>query len=568
MGEVAVLSAHHEVSWEFALAADAYAQPQPYGLAELAPLPELGGPPEICGCNADAVPWLGAVREQARAGAVRIVAERQQHLRDGEFDRVPLDVDALGTAAKLAAVGDTFGKASAEYADARAGLVLDCSRKWAEAFRKNTWEYFGVSTQQYDAESDMLFANGFSVDEMIYNGLSPLGEREETERRINDAVNLAGQKALLKNPQATGLALLHVSPCTDWAHCSYRGRPMAAHGGYAPEIDKLMVNFDLPDHASGTIYHEQVGVSGRYITPGIVAEAFSIMGIIEPGQPLGRTDIHATQGVVATELASSVFDFLRIADELASQRSGQEIFMGEVVAPTHPKDYTSVIAEATQRRDEQARLSEELTCYVEELHASDTDHALATVLVDKFVQDKLLAKAATDPELAEQVFNKATAERFHHAQLLESQGRQAEAEAEREQARQNAPAASSCGAGSCGLESVSKAEQDKVKDLFGAKGDGEVIKDTERACPLCHQKKLYYYDVKRNGSGDIISFQKGCRGCEKTDAKGATKQSAKSASESPSSTFTFFSSSENRGRTIELAQPIEPKLHAKQPVSS
>lgn len=515
------------------------------GMVEVPYSPEANtGEGKFC-ISADMVPWLSATRDEVRDVSIRIIDARRDKLREGEFDDVPLDVDAIGTAAKVALVKEAFGVDSPEYADARAGLLMDCRRKAEEALFKNTYKYFSPTVQEYDPETDMMFANGFSVDEMLDGGLTPLGEAEEVDRRVNDSVIHGTLKHMIKSRQARGLGVLQASPCPDWAIQSLKDRPKSAHGGYAPEIKKVMLNFDWFDHEAGKAFHEQFGVSGKYITPEVLCKGYVAMGVLEEGQTLSKTEIHGTQGVVSAEHISTkripgVIGFLRVLDTIASEKSGLNIFRGEVVDADHPKNYEQIIEDSQQRQQEVENLANGLARYVEDLHEQGTDHALGTVLVEKFIQEKLLDITENNPGLAEIVFNKDTADKFREAIGQRALGNDRLAQQLIEDARINAPAASSCGAGSCGLENVKKGDLAEVKKLADYEEGDTLLADAVRPCPECRQMTIVY-SVKSGGS----SFTKLC-----TNKECGVKEVNGMRSQSKRPKITFFSKSQNRAMVL------------------
>ena len=450
--------------------------------------------PQYSAFNADDSPWLRGIRASARHDGEQLYAERRQKMFDGAFDDVVLDVDAVGTAAKVAGIASTYGHNSAEYNEARNGLLTDCSRKIGEASRKNSWEYFSRTTQRYDPDTDQLYAHGMSVDVMIDNGISPLVEAEEVTLRINDKVNHHTSKGIIKTPNIGTIATLRLSPCPDWAHESLKHNPNSAHGGYAPEIDKLMINYDIFDTAAQEVHHEQFGLSGIYITPDVMQEVLRSVDIVSRATPMNRTEIHATVGVMQGAHAGSVLDIVQLLDTVASEKTGLNIFLGEAVQGTHVKDYGSVVGESQARQQEQAALSQQLAEYVEQLQASAVDHAVATQLVEKFIQEKLLDVVEQNPAQAEIIFNKQTAVRFQQASDQAKLGNLEAAEELRAEARIKAPPSSSCGAGNCGLEGVdvNSAEGASLKKQLKAESGDTIVKDTVRSCKNCGEKAVVY----------------------------------------------------------------------------
>ncbi len=450
--------------------------------------------PAFMAVNIENIAGIATVRYAARAEAEDLLADKRQRLFDGDFENIELDVDALGTAERVAEVKRIYGRHSEQYHQVWRGLVMDCSRKWGEAFRKNAWEFFDVTTQQHDIEANELYANGLSVDSMVRHGVTPVAEPEEADRRINDYVIQMTHKAAVQSELMASKAAVHVSVCPEWAIESYKTRPKAAHGGYAPGIKKLMVDYDWYDPKKGEVYHEQMGIPGLYIDDEVVNEMLVATGMTSGNVPLDKTQIHSTIGVVSRAECTGPEDVVRLLDELASAKHGVEVFLGELLPEGAVKDYGRVRIEAKERRKQQEKLSEELAHYVMSLQDSNVDHALATQMVEAYVQDKLLAVAQEDHEQAEIIFDKDTAARFRRAAELESMGRFDEAERERSVARVEAPDADSCGGGSCGLEKVDTASSEGkaiAKDLKAETGD-KVVKDKERPCKNCGEMTVVY----------------------------------------------------------------------------
>lgn len=468
--------------------------------------------PHSFGMNADGPEHLRMVREEARVKARQLLEHNRALNTSGERTRIHLDVDALGTIEKVEALKDTYGAMSMEYKEAHKSLVLDYARKWAEAFRKNKEEYFEPTVQVYDKATETLRANGLSVDDMLENGLSPLAEQEESDRRVNDYVLLQTHKDLVKHPKADAIGVVQLMPCPDWAIRSYQERPKGAHGGYAPEVEKLMIGFDwfVPD--TQEVYHEQIAVPGTFYTMDVLNK---VNQILDPETPTAtdKTTVHGTHTLVDRQKISRAMDVLRVLDTIASEESGLDIFMGQVNTPGQPKDYEKLYQDAQRRRQEQRGLTRELVDYVETLYQKDIDHALATHMVEKFINDRLLKIAEADHEIASDAFNTETANGFRAAMVLREQGRLHEAEALLQETKMNAPPSSSCGAGSCGLESVDVAskEGEELKKALKADDGDEVVKDTERACKCGKKTIVYAYNENK--------VNKYCTSCKAFESK-------------------------------------------------
>lgn len=500
MGEVIQIEFGGQATPQLALAAGAeqlayidYRPESSIGMATVLPLFPERPLAETPAFSTEAHPYLADVRDQARAQAESLIEQRREQLFAGEFAAVPLEINVLGTVAKLDAVRQAFGEHSEEYNTVRSGALLDWQRKVAEAEQANDVEYFEPTAQVLDPETDMLFANGLSVDEMFSNGITPLGEAEEQDRRVNDFVIQAEKKAMLKSPELSGNASVHISTCAQWAIDAYRADQKKAHGNYVPAVEKLMVEYDWFDHDAGETYHEQVAMPGTLVTDTVVANVYADIGFLEAG-PADKSTIHKTHGVVERTHIQDVFDVTALLDEEASRQTGKLVFMGKEVDKYHPRDYQAFRDEARQRRRSQAETAEQMLCYAEELHRNETDASLANMLVEQKLKDLLLAKAETDHELAARAFDAATARGFAHAQDLKAAGRHMEAVQILEHTRMQAPAVASCGAGECGLKALnpSDALDNEAKTKLQLKSGESVVKDTERSCVRCGEKSIYY----------------------------------------------------------------------------
>jgi hypothetical protein len=542
MGEVLRVEFGQAAQSELALAAGAEClasqslEAPLVGLADVLPMfPERPLSEVVC-FSTESIPELDSVRHQARAEAHRILEVRRESLFAGDFEAVPLEIDVLGTVAKAEAVKVVFGEHSDEYKEVRSGGLLDYMRKVAEGEAE---QYFEPTVQVLDRATDKLFADGLCVDEMLANGLTPLSNPEEEAYRINDFVLQAEKKAILLNPTLAGRASIHTATCAQWAIDAYQQDQKSAHGNYRPADETLMFEYDWFDYEAGETYHEQVALPGDFITDEVVTSVYIEAGLLPQGTNTDKGVIHQTHGLVERSEVSDVFGFVKLLDAEASRQSGKTIFMGKEVSDDHPRDYQAVRDEAQDRRAKQQETAEQMLEYAEELYRNDTDAALAAILVEKKLKDLLLAKAETDHELAARAFDDATADGFARAQALKAAGRHTEAAHIIEQTRMQAPAVASCGAGSCGLESLSPSSirDTEAKQKLQLKPGESVVKDTERSCKGCGEKSIYYAWT----SGHV---KKLCMGC------GYSNFTAKPSKEEKPKSFSMFSSSDKKVYTL------------------
>ncbi len=487
-------------------------------LAEVIPLHPY---PEVefkqpCAANAEMFDDLAEIMSKARLMAEEKLEKNRQRLRDGEYDTVPLDVDALGTASKVVEIGREYGKNSQHYKEAEQGLLQDKDRRLDEAESKNTYRYFEPITFDYDSETDTIFADGLSYDEMMeVGGLSPIGESEEVARRPHDYAKGVLNKHLIKQPGSERIGVLHQSSCPDWAIEAYKVDPKGGHGGYAPKHKKRMINFDTFDPRAGKYYHEQLAVSGEIITEEIVNLGYQQIGATEADTELDKSELYGLQILVQREAINDVFDFQAILDDIASQQTGQNIFMGEIVDDDHPKDYQTIKEEATTEKKKRGQRAEKLRDYALDLAERGVDHAMATVMEDKFVQDLLLDEAQENPQIAVKAFDDQTAAGFEMAIALQAQGRYQEAQDIIDTTRLNAPAAGGCGAGSCGLKEFNpNSPLDQLAKVQLNAGEGDtVLKDAVRTCKC--GGTIYYTNNEKTKS-----YSKLCMDCGRFEKNG------------------------------------------------
>lgn len=462
--------------------------------------------------DADIVPELSVERQKAAQAAARILAQNRHLLHTSGAEHVPTPVDALGTARQVVEVKQRLGKNSPEYREMFTGLMLDSERLLAEAFSKNTGEYFAGVAQHRDQLTGEYFSHGLSISRMVTNGLSPSAEPEEQYRRSNEyieergtyeaiggiigRIGLQGTVSLLapslpieKMPMAGSLHVTTISECTDYAIRDYKTDSKASHGGYAPAVEKLMIRRVHFADDSGDRSEEQVAVPGLYITHDLIQEVLAEKGAVTREQKLNKTALHGTQFIGVN--GEGVMDLVRELDQKAGDVNDKNIFMGEEVAADHPKDYAEFVEEAEVRRAKLAPKPTELAELLITLEENSTDQRVAEAVVDKFLKDTLLEVAKKHPELAEAMFDKETAEGFAEVARLEAAGKYEDAQKLQSIVEENAPEVSYCGAGSCGLEGVdptSPTGQQAVR--LGLRG--KMVRNKNKACTNCSAMELHH----------------------------------------------------------------------------
>lgn len=453
--------------------------------------------------DADRVSKLQFVRSHYTNEALDILEQNRELLRQGDFDVVPIPVDALGTAHRVLAAGQQFGENGVEQQELHAGLTLDCKRLLGEAYRKNTWEYFPKVLQPRDPLSGEYYAHGQPINQILIGGLSPVAEPEEQDRRVNEFVEEKTYQAIGKMCLGQELSVQTISECPDWAIEAYERDPKAGHGGYAPGIRKLMIR-NVSFVASGDRYEEQVALSGIFIDHDVITEALEEAGGLATGVVISKTELHGRQFIDTQN--QDVIGFVELLDEKASLASGHNIFMGEIVEADFDKNYELVRQQAEQRQQNIAEQAAELRDLVLDLARNKTDRWLAGGIVENFVQDKLKEAARQNPEQAAIIFDQQTAEGYEEVVYLKAVGRVEEAEARLLEVEAQAPAPSYCGAGSCGLEAVTNAQEiQKAKEL-GLDTSKKLLRHKDGKCKNCGTKGVVY---------DLTS-KRTCLECHKT----------------------------------------------------
>lgn len=493
---------------------------QTHALGELAALQEVWTSEDVqervgCAFNVSHDPYFRDVRAKAKLQAEAIVEYHMQHLRNGEFDHVPLEADPGGTARKLVAVGKAFGKESAEYKEVLQGLRRDCERRIAEASRMKGWELYDETVMTLDANTGQFFSDGLSVDQMLENGLTPAVNPdcpEELPRRINEFVELKTDAQLVQTAGMEDYGTFVLSQCPQSVRDAYLQDPnKAVASDYVPEIDKTMIRHKLFDPKTGEIRMRQLGVPGLYFTNEVVNDALARLGVTQEGDsPLDRTQIHGTQFIAANNVIGDAVSMLRLLDQVASEHHGFTIYLGMPLEAGQHVDYEGIPAQAEQRRKDQAELTEKYTQLLIGLEESGLPRELVAKEANDFVRNELIEVAKQDPSQAKLMFNDSTVkdceERAEHIQ----HGRYAEAAALDLKIAKEAPAAGGCGAGSCGLEDLTASEEKAVNDLLGVKAGEDTVKDNERPCMKCGQLSVVY-------AWSSSGVKKGCLSCHSTE---------------------------------------------------
>jgi hypothetical protein len=471
--------------------------------------------------SADGDEYLRAQRDQADYLAAQIYESRMQQLRDGEFDAVPPPVDPLSTATRAVEARNTYGPESQQYKERRASLEADCLSLLEEAITKNSWGYFPEVAQEFDRDRGYLFYD-HPLTEIVASGITPIAGPEESECRRKEFVEEYTYRAIggavLRGAMEADLSVWTASQCRDEIIEAYREREMRIArgekvsplntGGHVPEIEKIMLRSVRFDGVTGRRYLTQFGLPGKFIKNHTFNRAFKILEVIPGSAELSKTEVQGTQ--IINKRGGNVLEFVELLDQLASQETGRNIFLGEEVDADHPKEYATVPEQARQRQRGVESESRALADYTMMLVEKDIDSYVADGQVRAFVQKRLFNLVKHDPERAARAFDKATADKLRLANGLRAAGDAEGAERVMYLAEAEAPPITYCGAGSCGLvaANLNSSKAQKAREL-GLSEEG-LLEDTERSCPSCGEKTIMY----------DANASKACVSCEKTEIKG------------------------------------------------
>jgi ribosomal protein S27E len=464
--------------------------------------------------DADTITGLRLAREAAKAKAAQILEERTRLLGENpETTEVPNPVDPLSTAARLIAARKKYGKQSPEYREARASLVHDCRRLFAEAYRKNTWEYFPETEQPYDETVGDYTFMGYPLTTMVEQGVTPLAEQEEQTARTSELMEEAGYKAVrtlgslavgkvtvLKpaRPAFAGaeaqeqpeVRAMTIAECPDWAIDAYKRNSKGGWGGYVPENEKLMLR-GVRCVGSGSRFQEQLALPGKEITHKVVVEWLGRKQVIKPEEQPTKEEVRSKQ-LLSLE-CQDVFAVGRELDSIASELGGKTIFLGEAVSEDHPRDYEAAREEAARRQAKQERQSNELADFLVALEEAGVDHWPAQGIVEKQVKKMVFAGVKGDREAAAAAFDEKTADRVDTAIKLRAAGNELAAKREEAKAEKEAPDPPFCGSGSCGLkDGKDSKEKSRMSRELDQQDDESLVQDVERACKNCGKKTLWY----------------------------------------------------------------------------
>lgn len=505
--------------------------------------------------QADHVPQLRAVRLQADLETAELYRQRAA----APEAQKPPAIDPLTAARRVLEADAAFGPGSPERAEAWEGLLWNCRRELAEGARRNQpGEYFPPLVQEYDASKEAYTFKGFSLLEMVDNGITPhvvmaedraIRGHERKEEITLTAIRALGSLTVGKvvhlrpaEPVENGpiqaeavpeVTCITIRECPQWAIDAYKADPDVIKkqnglGGLVPEHETLMVQGVSFSRTEDVRAQESVSLSGKVITHEVTLETLYRMELLDRSCVPSRSELAGMQFINVN--GQGVLAFTEMLDVVAEELSGKQVFMGNYVSEEHPKNYANVPAESEAR---QAQFEEGAHTLAAEMLKWCQDEKLEVGNViqryNKFVQRVVLKATCHDPIAVSKVFNYKTALGVVDVNLKFEQGDIKGALQLFEQVLAEAPVIPGCQAGSCGLEAVStlSADGQKAQSLGLRAGSGELLRSTDLRCPDCKKPKIHY-DAKN----------KVCVGCGLTSINGVIKK--KSLTDTKSTDQTIF----------------------------
>ena len=424
----------------------------------------------------------------------------QQKLDNGEFLEVPLAINVLSTANKYLEEDDQTQKA--KYFQA---IEQDSSRLIAEAMRKNSWEYYPPVFEEYDPIQNDLKSNGINLSDVLRNGLSPLAKEEEKKIRVQEFVEHQVNLEIINLIEDDHeVRLLSIKECPDYVIDEYVNNKSSEklYGGYVPEIEKMVIQLTKLSKQGASI--ELIGLSGKNIDHQIITQFLSEKNIIQDPN-ITKMELRSKQFIVEDD-SLNIFDFVEQLDEFSSEKTGKNIFLGEIISDNQEKDYLNAIEQSISRQKSYETKVKNLSRYLIDLCEQGNHPIKAEQELVQFLKRSLFNHVLEHNEQAKTIFNDNVARDIAMINVLIDNKETKQAQDLMKESFNKAPLISFCGAGSCGLIAVSQSSlESKTVHSLGLKG--EVIKDTVRACIFCGKKEIFY-DTKGN---------KACANCKSSE---------------------------------------------------
>jgi imidazoleglycerol phosphate dehydratase HisB len=479
--------------------------------------------------NAANIPALKTIGEHAKAETDALFEQRMQTVREGETTSVPLDVDPLTAGNQAVEAKRRYGEDSHQYREKRDGLRTNSRRFLGEAIGTYGASYFEALEHVFDEGVDDYVAFGTATSDITRNGITPLAQAYEVPRRSLEHVETMINRSV--GQMAMRLSGVYVEDIDSWSQEPIQAIELPAelqaaesissiviselpkevkeryledkakgiqraYAGYCPQDDKFMIRSTRYSKDGTSRGVEQLALSGKHITHEVIRGFWVRQDVLSLEQAAGVSQDEAHGVVMLAAKDMGVLEVGKALDDIASEMSGENIFLGEVVPADHPKDYDAVPAEAISKRKQLEEAAEKLSDYVEQMVEDGVDRFVANGYYEVHAKSLMFAAVKHDVEMVAQTFGDATAHAVQASIELRVQGDHMGAAILERLAESKAPPLETCGAGSCGLVAVSTSTTEGA--AAAAKGlkaeGGQLLKLPGKKCdmPKCKGKGLLF----------------------------------------------------------------------------
>lgn len=431
--------------------------------------------------DADHIAGINYARHKAGEEAAAILAGNRASLMAGQIDYVPYDVDPLGTA-----------KAVMSGAPMEA-LVDDCERLFAEAENKGRAAYFQPFKETY-LDGDLYF-NSQSLIKLHSNALSPICHPEESVNRHHEYVENTTYVALIESGRFVGQRVLTIGLCPEYAieafeqskksKASARQKDSFNVAGYNPESRQYVIR-QATIEKDGVVI-EQASLPGLLHDPEVIKLALNSLGAELTDEMSSAANLRSRQFVGDIEL----FDIIKAADEIASQKYETQVFMGMVAVG--PVDYENVKTESSDRVAGQRQRAKEAAEFLLDLARKNLDPARAAYELNHYCKKILLRDFKDDNEKLAVIFDQSTAQLVARLTQLEREGSHSKSHELADFILAIAPVIAFCGNGSCDLEFVRTFSEEEIT-IRQMGIDGPLLLDLspDRVCKKCQSPRIVY----------------------------------------------------------------------------
>ncbi len=392
----------------------------------------------------------------------------------------------------------------------REALFLDSLRTVAEVRNKYSPIYFPTIFQSFDEESEDLIIGPRSLSEISENGLSPFCEPEEVEIRALDYVDNKLNIELVKKCRENNstVTLLRIKECPDYIVDKYQRTQdeKDLYNGYVPQIKKFVIQRDRITPEG--VYSDHFALPGTLIDAEVVRDALGFLSGEDKYQDLSGLELRAKSFIMPNE-PESLFEFVELLDDLATQKHHQRVFTGEVAADDTDLDYSQTINQFLDQDQQYRVLADEISEFLLNESRQNNDPRISEMNLIKLLTERSFQAFKHNPREIKRIFGLQTA---IDLEVINFQYQITKDKTSYDNSIESLiktlPLTTFCGAGSCGLVGViTGSEKDKELSRLGLKG--EKLMDTIRKCPYCGKKSVHY-DMHAN---------KACTNCKKTDIK-------------------------------------------------